>query len=70
MRTRPLRYALPLLSAALLGCSVVGELAYDIAAQEQRQQCDKIMSVTDRQACRQRVNDAERQAEDQRKKKD
>jgi hypothetical protein len=56
------------LSAGLAGCAAVAELAYDDAADRERAQCEKLVSMSDRQTCMQRVNTAMRQAEEQRKK--
>ena len=70
MQRRHLIYALAPLALPLAGCSAVAELAYDIAAQEQRQRCDQTVSMDERRACRQRVDVAERDAALQRAKRE
>lgn len=55
-------------TTATTGCSAVGELAYDEAATRERAACDRLIAMSDRQACLQRVNTAARQAEAARKK--
>lgn len=66
---KPFRFAgavYPLLAASVLsGCAAVGEVAYDGAVARERAQCDKLVAMSDRQACMQRVNAAVRQAADQ-----
>ena len=56
------------ISIALSGCSAIAEVAYDDAVQRERAQCEKLVSMSDRQSCMQRVNTAKRQAEEARKK--
>jgi hypothetical protein len=53
---------------ALFGCGAIAEVAYDDAAQRERAQCEKLVSMSDRQSCMQRVNTAKRQADEARKK--
>lgn len=60
--------AVLLLATAAAGCSAVGELAYDEAATRERAACERLIAMSDRQACLQRVNTATRQAEASRKK--
>jgi hypothetical protein len=60
-----------LLAVALLtqsACMGVAELAYDSAAGFERAQCEKLVSMSDRQACLERVNTALKQARTQRSK--
>ena len=57
-----------LLSIGVAGCGAVAEVAYDDAIQRERAQCEKLVSMSDRQTCMQRVNTAKRQADEQRKK--
>lgn len=57
-----------ILAGSLSGCQAVAMLAYDSAAQRERDQCDRAMNMQDRQTCLQRVNTAARQAEEQRRK--
>ena len=57
-----------ILFIALAGCSAIGELAYDEAASRDRAACERMASMSDRQACLQRVNTAARQAEAVRKR--
>ena len=57
-----------LLSVSMAGCSAIAEVAYDDAVQRERVQCEKLVSMLDRQTCMQRVNTAKRQADEQRKK--
>lgn len=56
------------LCAFAAGCGAIAEIAYDNAVQRDRAQCEKLVSMADRQACMQRVNTAKSQAEEQRKK--
>ena len=56
------------LSIGLAGCGALAEVAYDDAVQRQRAQCEKLVSMSERQSCMQRVNTAKRQAEEERKK--
>jgi hypothetical protein len=46
----------------------VAELAYDSAAGFERAQCEKLVSMSDRQACLERVSTALKQARTQRNK--
>jgi hypothetical protein len=57
------------LSTAVTGCGVIAEVAYDDAVQRERAQCEKLVAMSDRQSCMQRVNTAKRQADEERKKK-
>jgi hypothetical protein len=50
------------------GCSAIAEIAYDDAVQREQAQCEKLVSMSDRQSCMQRVNTVKRQAEESRKK--
>lgn len=70
MHRKHLLYALAPLALPLVGCSAVAELAYDIAAEEQRKRCEQMASMDERRACRQRVDTAEREAAAQRAKRD
>lgn len=56
------------LTAMLTACMAVGKIAYDEAANRERRDCDRLVSMSDRQACLQRVNAAAKQAETERKK--
>jgi len=49
-------------------CTAIGEFAYDDAVSRERAQCEKSVSMPERQACMQRVNTAQAQADAQRKK--
>lgn len=56
---------------SLCGCGAmgaIGAISYDMALDKERAQCEKLVSMSDRQSCIQRVNTAERQAEEARKK--
>jgi hypothetical protein len=60
-----------LLAVALLtqsACMGVAELAYDSAAGFERAKCEKLVSMSARQACLERVNTALKQARTQRNK--
>jgi hypothetical protein len=46
----------------------VAELAYDSAAGFERAQCEKLVAMSDRKACLERVNTALKQAQTQRNK--
>jgi hypothetical protein len=46
----------------------LAEVAYDDAADRERAQCERLVSMSERQVCLQRVNAATKQAEAQRKK--
>ena len=63
-----LSLALTPISIAFSGCGAIAEVAYDDAVQRERAQCEKLVSMSDRQSCMQRVNTAKRQAEEARKK--
>jgi hypothetical protein len=45
----------------------IAEIAYDEAAHRERAQCDRLVSMSERQGCMQRVNTATKQAEAQRR---
>ncbi len=68
--TQPTLFAaLALALAGLMSaCSGLGALAYDSAAQAERQRCDRLESTPERQACLERARAATRQAEDARRK--
>jgi hypothetical protein len=53
--------------ASQSACTALAEVAYDEAAHRERAQCDRLVSMSERQACMQRVNAATKQAEAQRK---
>ncbi len=57
------------LACALSACSALSEIAYDSAAGSERTRCEKLESLPERQACLQRVNAANKQAEEARKGK-
>jgi hypothetical protein len=61
--------ALALSGIALSGCEAIPELAYDLALERERALCQRLISMTDRQACVQRLNQAERQANEAREKR-
>lgn len=63
-------YSLTVLSMITLlsGCAGIAEIAYDVKLDKDRDQCDKFVSMADRQNCRERVNTIERQAEEKRRK--
>jgi hypothetical protein len=50
------------------GCMVVGDIAYSDAMQRETSKCERLPSMSDRQLCMQRINDAGKQADAQRKK--
>jgi hypothetical protein len=68
MTTRKLGALHLAIVAALAGCSAIGELAYDDVAARERAACDRLIAMSDRQACMQRVNTANKQADAARKK--
>jgi hypothetical protein len=47
---------------------VVGDIAYSDAMQRETSKCERLPSMSDRQMCMQRINDAGKQADAQRKK--
>ena len=55
-------------SSLLAACTAMGEIAYDEAASRERRECERFVSMSDRQACLQRVDAATKQAEASRKK--
>lgn len=63
-----LTLALIPISVTFSGCTAIAEAAYDDALQRERAQCEKLVSMSDRHSCMQRVNTVKRQAEDVRKK--
>ena len=70
MKIIQLWFSLALVSPLLAGCGAMAQLAYDSAAEYERQQCERFTSMGDRQACLQRVNIAQKQADAQRNKRD
>lgn len=54
--------------ALLSGCTVLGEVAYDSAAQLERQRCDRLESTPERKACMERARTAIQQSEEARRK--
>lgn len=67
-RVRPLLFTIPVAAVLLTqsGCMGVAELAYDSAAGFERAQCEKLVAMSDRKACLERVNTAVKQAQTQR----
>ncbi len=67
--SRPGLIALGLLVLPLLLASGCAAYFYDVAAAEQQQQCDRMVSAPERQQCMDRVRTARKQADEQRRKK-
>lgn len=53
--------------AALPGCMVIGDLAYQSAVDRERARCETFVNMPDRQDCLQRVNTAAKQADEQKR---
>ena len=56
------------ISIGVVGCGALAEVAFDDAVQRQLAQCEKLVSMSERQSCIHRVNTAKRQADEERKK--
>ena len=54
---------------SIVGCTLIGEIAYDETARKEREGCEKNISMADRQACMERANKITKQAEEARKNK-
>jgi hypothetical protein len=52
----------------LAGCSVMAEVLYGDALLYARERCNRLISMQERQFCLERLNTAQRQADDVRKK--
>jgi hypothetical protein len=64
-------FTLTPLIISLCGCGAIGAIgaiSYDVALDNERFQCENLVSMSDRQSCMQRVNTANRQAQEARKK--
>jgi len=58
---------LGLLAVALAACSAMGEVAYDLRLEHERDRCQALVANSERNSCLERVRSTERQAEQVRK---
>ncbi|WP_428502937.1 hypothetical protein [Roseateles sp.] len=61
------RLALGLCALPLAACTAVGEVAYDLRLEHERDRCQALLANSERNSCLERVRDSARQAEQVRK---
>ena len=61
------RALLSLIALPLAACTAVGEVAYDMRLEHERDRCQALVANSERNSCLERVRDSARQAEQVRK---